>query len=474
MKLLNDHWTYKIDALGYGDFSNRLCEVLLNANMPAAITISGRWGAGKTSMLRYVMGALGGEPSTSLSILGTKSNGNAETFKLSTDVKEFDDNDLKQIWTVWFNPWQYQNEENPVIPLLHEIRNQIKGSEKFKQWLTDKDANLDAIEAGFYTLGSLIDDTINLSLGRKVASSGSQFFAQMEKRDENRSQKRFTNAGNAQLFYLEFEKAISQIVKEDGRLIIFIDDLDRCSNETVFSLLESIKLYLSCRQCIFVFGLDRVHIESALQQAAGYNMDEARQYIEKLFQANFYLPRPDEANLQGFIEQCLTKLQIAGNQDKRKELAKQLIKWLPENPRMIKIALNGLALYKSMLDNSLTEGNEWLLVHLFRVFYPDIYELLQQNPADTLLKIEKLMGGEIDYADQQLAYIHYILENPIKLSPQSLEDVNNSNNKAEKMDESRFRKIRANAWQAETLHAFQGAFLDAFIEDPENLKNYLI
>ena len=353
--------------------------------------------------------------------------------------------------------------------MLHEIRNQIKGSVKFKKWLTDKEANLDAIEAGFYTLGSLIDDAINFSFGRKTVSSGNKFFEQMEKQDEIRKKNRFTEPVNAQLFYLEFEKAIQQIVGNKGRLIFFIDDLDRCSNQTVFSLLESIKLYLSCSQCIFVFGLDRIHIESALQQAAGYNMDEARQYIEKLFQASFYLPRPQPAYLLEFIKQCLTKLEIKGNKDK---LAEQLIKWLPANPRVIKTALNGLALYKNMLDDAFCHDEKWLLVHLFRVFYPDVYELLQQNPSDTFLKIEKIAGGEIDYADQQLAYIYYILENPIKLSPQSKDDINND--KAVQMDESRFRQIRANAWQAETLHAFQNAFVDAFTEAQESLNDYLI
>jgi hypothetical protein len=471
MKLLNDHWTYKIEALGYGSFAAQLCKVLLKANMPTAITISGRWGAGKTSMLRYVMSALGGEPSTSLSILGTKTKDKVDDFKLGEELKDLKAADLKQAWTVWFNPWQYQNEENPVIPLLHEIRNQIKGSEKFKRWLKDKDASRDAIEAGFYTLGSLIDDAINFSLGRKVVGSGNKFFEQMEDRDVKRKQKRFTEPVNAQLFYLEFEKAVGQIVGEKGRLIVFIDDLDRCSNQTVFSLLESIKLYLSCHQCLFVFGLDRIHIESALQQAAGYNMDEARQYIEKLFQACFYLPRPQSGYLHEFIKQCLTILEIEGDKEK---LTGQLIKWLPENPRVIKTALNGLALYKSMLSEPLCEDEKWLLVHLFRVFYPDVYELLQKNPTDTFLKIKKISGGEIDYADQQLAYIYYILENPIKFSPQSQEDTNNVNSKAEQMDESRFRQIRANAWQAETLHAFQNAFIDAFTDNPESLKDYLI
>ena len=225
----------------------------------------------------------------------------------------------------------------------------------------------------------------------------------MEKRHEKHRKSHFSDPVNAQLFYLAYEKAVRQIVSDKGRLLIFIDDLDRCNNQTVFSLLESIKLYLSCRQCIFVFGLDRIHIESALQEAAGYSMDEARQYIEKLFQASFYLPRPQQNHLLEFIRQCLLKLNIY---DSNAKLEDKLIQWLPANPRVIKTALNGLPLYKKMLPEELCEDGKWLLVHLFRVFYPDVYELLLQNPNDTFLKIRKISDGEIDYSDQQLAYIY--------------------------------------------------------------------
>ncbi|MGH8474165.1 MAG: KAP family P-loop NTPase fold protein [Methylococcales bacterium] len=473
MKLLTDHWTYKIDGLGYEKFATNLCRLLINAHTPAAITISGRWGTGKTSMLRYVMRALGGDPSTSLSTLGKKTTDEPdEEFKLPPglqDIKQTTEN----VWTVWFNPWQYQAEQNPMIPLLHEIRSQISLSEKLVRLIDSKEIKagfLDAMEAGLYTLGSLADDAINLSFGRKVISSGAKFSEQIEKRYEKRRQKRFSEPVNAQLFYLEFEKAVRQIVGAKGRLVIFIDDLDRCGNQTVFALLESIKLYLSCRQCVFVFGLDRIHIESALQEAGQYSMDEARQYIEKLFQASFYLPVPSPGNLLEFVKGCLHKLDLY---DEKRKYEDYIVKWLPANPRVIKTALNGLPLYRSMLDADYLEDQKWLLVHFFRVLYPDVYELLRQNPEDTFQAIRKIREEGIDFHNQQQAYIFYTLENPIKQSP-AIQEPQSQPGKATQMEESRFRKIRATAWQAETLHAFQNDFVDAFIGDREVLKAYLI
>lgn len=472
MKLLTDHWTYKIDGLGYQEFAKNLCHLLINANMPAAITIGGRWGAGKTSMLCYLMRALGGDPLTCLSTLGAKTADEPEEgFMLGEDLKSIQEL-TGDVWTVWFNPWQYQNEENPIVPLLHEIRSQISTSGKLRQLIDGKKikaALQDAIEAGLYTLGSLADDAINLIFERKVVGAFSKFSEQFEKRYEKRRKSRFSEPVNAQLFYLEFEKAVRQIVGEKGRLVIFIDDLDRCGNQTVFALLESIKLYLCCRRCVFVFGLDRIHIESALQEAGNYSMDEARQYIEKLFQASFHLPLPSEGYLAEFIRGCLHKLDLY---DPDKNYERDIIKWLPANPRVIKTTLNGLPLYRSMLDAEYCVDEKWLLVHFFRVIYPDVYELLRQNPEDTFQAIRKIRDGEIDFHNQQQAYIFYILENPIKHSPSN--QAKEPSDKASQMEESRFRKIRSNAWQAETLHAFQNAFVDAFIDDWQLLKAYLI
>ncbi|MDQ7083419.1 MAG: P-loop NTPase fold protein [Sulfurovum sp.] len=49
---------------------------------------------------------------------------------------------------------------------------------------------------------------------------------------------------------------------EESRVILFIDDLDRCEDATIATLLKEIKQYLSTKYCIFVFGYDRQHIES--------------------------------------------------------------------------------------------------------------------------------------------------------------------------------------------------------------------
>lgn len=63
-------------------------------------------------MLRYVMRSLGGGPLTCLSMLGAKTQDETDDFTSAEELTG-----LENVWIVWFNPWQYQNEQNPVIPV---------------------------------------------------------------------------------------------------------------------------------------------------------------------------------------------------------------------------------------------------------------------------------------------------------------------------------------------------------------------
>ena len=58
---LNDHWTLA-DGLGFGATAEQLARVALQAQPPFTVALTGKWGAGKTSVLRQAFATLGGEP----------------------------------------------------------------------------------------------------------------------------------------------------------------------------------------------------------------------------------------------------------------------------------------------------------------------------------------------------------------------------------------------------------------------------
>jgi ABC-type Mn2+/Zn2+ transport system ATPase subunit len=58
----NDEYSCDIDQLGYEKQAKTLRNLIVNCETPYAIGISGRWGSGKTSMMKYIMASLGGQP----------------------------------------------------------------------------------------------------------------------------------------------------------------------------------------------------------------------------------------------------------------------------------------------------------------------------------------------------------------------------------------------------------------------------
>lgn len=476
MACLSDHWTLRIDLLGYEDFALKVRQLILDSEPPLCFAIGGRWGAGKTSMLQALWAALGAQPvdDEEMALIGELPS----SLKPETEAEK---KALKHVWPVWFNPWRYQGEPNPLIPLLHQIREQIRWQVKAKDSL--RELSVDAFDVAQKSFGRLMDNAVNILFRKKVVDFGQALTEGMEEVGERRRRDTFAEPIDAQRFFREFERAVEGVVGNDrrGRLVVFIDDLDRCHHQTVFALLESIKLYLSSRRCVFVFGLDRSHVETAVAAAGHYNLEEARQYVEKIFQVPLHLPHPKTGKLEAFVDAQLQSLLaslpgVNGDVETRaraKGLAEFLAPLLPPNPRAIKSTLNTLFVYRRLwgsLDPA--EERRLFLAQLFRVFHPDAYELLLQNPEDTHLQLSELFkAGAVDFSNELQSYLHHVTENPIRRSPERR--TVDGNDAHQPMDFERFRKVRAGAWQGEALHQFQTRFLQEF-PTVDRLRPYLI
>ena len=123
---------------------------------------------------------------------------------------------------------------------------------------------------------------------------------------------------------------------EKKRLIIFIDDLDRCNASNILELLETIKNVLSIDNLIFCITVDMKQIERAWELR--YNSEvgkiESKEYIEKLFQMIFSLPPKTDDDVGNYIDFLVP---MDKEHDK---LRLHLIESLTRNPRKIKRMLN--------------------------------------------------------------------------------------------------------------------------------------
>lgn len=112
----------------------------------------------------------------------------------------------------------------------------------------------------------------------------------------------------------EFESAFEDLAAGEGRLIVFIDELDRCSAGEVVETLETLRVFLDVEDCVFVVAADRQALEQALRHRARQETpaDETHpyfssggSYIDKIFQCQLSLPPVRPRDMTGFAQTLL-------------------------------------------------------------------------------------------------------------------------------------------------------------------------
>lgn len=100
----NDHWILE-DDMGMARTGDLLARMSLEVNTPFSVRVTGKWGSGKTSVLRRAFVTLKGQP----------------VLDWEPDVRSR----AEQSLCVWYSPWQHQQAGNLLIPLLLEIKAQF-------------------------------------------------------------------------------------------------------------------------------------------------------------------------------------------------------------------------------------------------------------------------------------------------------------------------------------------------------------
>ena len=419
---LNDHWTLD-DGLGFGATAEQLARVALQAQPPFTVALTGKWGAGKTSVLRQAFATLGGEPIAQalpfgeplsdrafdqdvgemwqkLSYFGTKSG---DKSGLSEEQLELG-NLAERCLCVWYSPWQHQQADNPLLPLLLEIKKQYNTLAKAKKITADISKGSGRI--GITLLEKVIDASLSIAAKNqiKIASGTSAEIAKAWQGNESELEQ----ISDGQRFHLIFEEAIETLLRsrkgrfkfnDAARLIIFIDDLDRCEESVIVQLLESIKLYLHSQRCVFILGIDPDAVLGALKRHWKERSEQSNaEYLEKLVQAQLEVPQPAIQLIRNLIETQLSDHDIPieapateetnGDKDQAKDtdnkiadLPTMLKELLEPNPRKIKNFLNSLVAQWHLLPQGERPEHSHLfaLFHYLRLYHRPVWRLLSHQ-----------------------------------------------------------------------------------------------
>ncbi len=115
-----------------------------------------------------------------------------------------------------------------------------------------------------------------------------------------------------------FRKAFEELVAElpdVTRVVVLVDDLDRCLPDAVMATLEAIKLFLSVKRMAFVIAADQDMVRDAIAASlAGTGRSEAfaERYLEKIIQLPVSMPRLSPVESEAYIGLLLTQSEYGG------------------------------------------------------------------------------------------------------------------------------------------------------------------
>ena len=345
------------DFFGHLDKGNAIIS-FLNSNIDSLgqtnmIALYGKWGSGKSTLMKYIGAEL--------------EKGNYKS--------------------LYFPAWEFEKDENLPLSLTHFITNEtgVNGDKAVNVFLKNAGEVLRSLGKGLS-----IDAKILKFDFANVINSEENYFEKEAEHNESKyiKTKEFKDK------FRKIEKLIIKKVKKK-KIVIFIDDLDRCEPENVLSLISAIKLFFTYTDdVIFMFGCDKGAIAKAIQHKYG-NVINADEYLEKVIDVSFSMP--NDISIHKLLTHYFPGESTVNNDNKINSLFLQ--NFFKEinftNPRKLKKVLNKYeiicdfkkqtnlsSIHKDLIPNIIINQNGDLIETIFVLFFITVYEFYQETFSD--------------------------------------------------------------------------------------------
>ncbi len=305
------------DLLGFKVHADLLVDVINDDNvLPVTIGVFGDWGSGKSSILKIVEKEL----------TGGKNDG-------------LNDGTL----VLYFNGWVFEGYDDAKAALLESIIESFDKHKTIGNKVKDKTAKLLKSVKWMRLLGLSFKKVIVPGAAAFLTGGASLLpflmneFSQLSKEDLAEKLKGDDaedflkdiiekNEDKEVTVVREFREDFNEMIEKSGikKLVVIIDDLDRCTPDRLIENLEAIKLFLNVEKTAFVIGADPRIVRFAIEHR--YKTDNIENssdpdsrnkrivsdYLEKLIQIPYYLPKLTDNEVETYLTLLYSK-KIMGN-----------------------------------------------------------------------------------------------------------------------------------------------------------------
>jgi hypothetical protein len=309
--------------------------VASRTSAPFTASIEAGWGAGKSTLMRRVQRRLEGKA--------------PDQHRPPTDAR-----------TVWFNAWtapEAQVLEGLVRSVLDQLdANLLRRIARKRKLLSGLGLGVSVV-AGFLGFGNVVDRVWGrVSIDPKQRNELNEFVREA------------------------MEKWLAKSSRDGRLIVVFIDDLDRCSSVTVLQVFEALKLYLDAPGFVFVLGWDTEQVLRSVAAEKGRDDRLPQRYVEKIVQFGFRIPRPSDDQLTRLSD---TLCEAAGLTESvlEQEHRELLINTTEGNPRQLKRFINRFILLHETVGAT-TDAAVVIQLMVLQASYDGFYRLLANVPGD--------------------------------------------------------------------------------------------
>lgn len=205
--------------------------------------------------------------------------GGGKTYFIENLIKLMQDDSIN----ILYNAWESDFYDKPIIPLLVELfakleeydlktqlEEEIQKSKEFAKKICEKTSLQIGVNFG------VLNCSANFDPSKKMIDSEYN-----ELKNEIRS----------------FKSKLKSIQEKLGKkIIIFVDELDRCNPMYAIKTLEIVKHLFGISNIIFVLSVDKKQLENSVKRIFGTNDGDVNGYLRKFIDVDFQLP--DSSNEQ--------------------------------------------------------------------------------------------------------------------------------------------------------------------------------
>ena len=259
---------FKEDLIGRNKSVIKFISYLNAINTNCSIAIDGRWGSGKTVFVKecqMIINQLNDFIPSNEEI-----NNEDLKFIIRNSTNHHKELDIKPQIAIYYDAWE-NDDEDPILSLLYEI------------------CRTPYCDPNFFKTRNIIDianEICKLVKGKDF----SDLFKSLKGDDKLTSVKQ--SKGLKELINDFFN---SLLPEQGERLVVFIDELDRCKPSFSVDFLEKIKHYFCNDKITFVISINSEELQNTIKKYYGESFDGYK-YLSKLFDLYIELPKANLTN----------------------------------------------------------------------------------------------------------------------------------------------------------------------------------